>query len=124
MERIKTETSLPREVEELAGGQRPVLLNLYRALALVLHGEKEEARRIFEEVKKMPLLDHPPKEYLERGLKEDKYYPAVLAALLANELGEDPGKYLEVLRDLDVGSEDTARLVTFGFYLGKLLGKL
>lgn len=123
LESVKKEDRLPGEVEALVGGQRPVLLDLYRALALALYGERDEARKIWERLKGRNLVDLPPKVYLERGMREDRYYPAVLAAVLAKELGEDPRPYLHVLGDIKVEKEDVARLVTFGFYLGKLLGK-
>ena len=124
VKRLKEEDKLPKEIEKLVGGQRPVLLNLYRALALALYGEREKARKIWEELKGRELIDLPPKVYLEKGMTEDHFYPAVLAAFLAREFNEDPKTYLEAFKNFDPGEEDTPRLVTFGFYLGKLLGKL
>ncbi len=121
---IKYHERLPEELALFIGGQRPVLTSLYRALALALHGEKEEARKIWERLKRMRLVDLPPKVFMESGKKEDVHYPAILAALLAKELGEDPKPYLKVLRSFDPRREPTPRLVTIGFYLGKLLGKL
>ena len=110
---------LPEELTSFIGGPRPVLTNLYRALALALYGEVEKARRIWEELKKIPLEEIPPKVYLEKGMKKDVHYPAVLAALLTKVLGKDPTPYLEKLNYFHPEKEDTARLVTIGFYLAK-----
>ena len=89
-------------------------------MALSLHRRKEEAGRIWEKIKQGKLVDLPPKYLLERGTKEDKHYPAVLAAVLARSLGEDPTPYLERLRDFDPQEWDSIRLVLMGFYLNML----
>ena len=121
---IKYIDMLPHELATFIGGQRPVTTSLYRALALTLYGEEKEARKIWNKLKGIRLVDLPPKTYLESGIKEDVYYPAVLASLLAKHLNENPRPYLRVLDNFTPEKEDTARLVTIGFYLAKFLGKL
>ncbi len=123
IERIKEENRLPEDIERLIGGQRPIILNLYRALALSLYG-KEEAKGIWNSIKTKELVDLPPKVYLDRGIREDRHYPAVLSALLAKTMKENVDRYLEPFKRLNIKREDNARLVTFGFYLGKLLERI
>ncbi len=121
LEGILHSEGLPPSLASLIGGQRPVLTNLYRALALTIHDKEEEARKIWDILKKGELVDKPPKYLLDRGMKRDVHYPAVLAAVLSYLLREDPSPYLEKLRDFDPKKWDNVRLVTVGFYLDLLL---